>query len=206
MNKITRMELLRLKKERALLIRSINLLKDKRDSLLGKIMDAINESKKKYNSFSKAEDELINNFKDIFLRYNTFLLRIDSVKKESFFNISKQILNFLNIKWAVLKPEFFLDEFESSFYFLKEEDIKKLRESIVSFLMLLCPFASLVNNIAAYLNEVYKLTRRINYLEKSRLPQFESDIRKLQTMLDELEREELIRYKKIKEKKNSKKI
>ena len=90
MNKVTKMELLRLEKEKALLIRSIILLKDKRDSLIGKMIGMINESKKKYLTYAKSQDELIKVFKNVFLKYNVTELRLDSLEQQSFFNVERE--------------------------------------------------------------------------------------------------------------------
>ncbi len=199
MIKITKMELLKLKQDKQLLVKSLELLKNKRDSLINKIINSIMKSKKDYEIYSSIQDELTSVFKKLFIKYNSIFLDIESINQPSFFNVNKEDVHFLNLSWPVLTPSIDLSFFDENFKIIKEEDLTLLKDSMTKFVNNLCSFGSLVSNISVYLLEVRKLTRRVNFLKKTRLPKYDKEINKLKQALDEKEREEIIRLKKVKE-------
>ncbi len=204
MIRITKMELLKLKKKKNILEKSIVMLKKKRDSLINMIVNSIDKSKAQYKIFSEIEDSLVNEFRDVYIKYPTTLLKIDSINQPSYFNIGKEVIHFLNISWLVLNPEMNLNFMDENYYILRSKDLEALKKEMTRFVMAICAFGTTINNVSAFLSEVRKLTRRINFLEKTRLPSFEKEINKLRTILDEKEREEIIRLKMIKESNKSK--
>ncbi len=204
MIRVTKMELLKLEKKKEILKKSIVMLKKKRDSLINMIVNSIDKSKAQYQIFSEIEDSLVDEFKKVYVDYPTILLKIDAHNQPSYFNIGKEVIHFLNISWLVLNPEMNLNFMNDNYYILRDNDLNGLKKEMTRFVMAICAFGTTINNVSAFLSEVRKLTRRINFLEKTRLPSFEKEIDRLRTILDEKEREEIIRLKMIKESNNSK--
>ncbi len=199
MNRVTKMELLRLKRQESILVKSVSLLKDKRDSLINKIVDSLNLSKRQYDPFSKSQDELVSVFRDLFLKYDVNLLNLESINQPSYFNIDSEVISFLNLSWLLLKPSLDLSFFDSNYFIIKSGDLSRLKSAMSDFVNQLCVFGSTLSNVSVFLREVRALNRRVNFLEKTRLPVIRKLINQLMVLLDEREREDIIRLKKVKE-------
>ncbi len=82
---------------------------------------------------------------------------------------------------------------------LKKQESIFIKSVMSDFVKQLCVFGSTLSNVSVFLREVRALNRRVNFLEKTRLPIIRKLINQLLILLDEREREEIIRLKKVKE-------
>ncbi len=204
----TRMELLDIKKKLLLAQKGHNLLEEKRDALIEKFFDII---EKRNNLKKKVDDE----FKDAFLSLITaqMILGEHKVEDASYLTMDIGEISFQNdnimgvriprinkegiISLSIDKPIYSFVETCSKL----DDSYKKFRSLIVQLLDL----AEIEGRIKSLSLEIEKTKRRVNVLENTLIPKLFATIKYIEMQLEEREREDFFRRKRIKALMESKK-
>ena len=195
----TRMELLEIRKKLVLAEKGYKLLEEKRDALVEKFFDVI----EKRNQLKKDMDEV---FKDVFLSLiqAQMILGEEKVDDVSFLsrNIGEVSFESDNIM-GVRIPKLNMDEIKPSsmppYGFL--ETCAKLDDAHTKFSKLtsrLLELAEIESGIKCLSVEIEKTKRRVNVLENTLIPKLIATIKYIEMQLDEREREDFFRRKRIK--------
>ncbi len=197
---LTRMELQRLKKRLKLAKKGHKLLKEKRDIL---IMEFFNILEKAKNLREEAEEKINKAFKSLILSEayhgTTFIERISNeVGKIGDINISYK--NIMGVK----VPSFKLEDTKRNLLergyelyttsLVIDDTARKFEESLRYVIKL----AEIEKSLILLAEEIQKTKRRVNILEKRVIPNLELTIKFIQMKLDEMERENFMRLKRIK--------
>lgn len=199
--KPTRYELLKLNKLLNIAVRSSKILQQRyqmlsqelfktRDELKKLGLDANKELLKVYRLFDEAEEELGD----------------DKIKRAAATTIR---LNEVNVAWENVKgilipklsySEYFPDVEDRGYYLLEtNEKLDRASEEMHKFLSTLVKYVNLLNRQKILSKELKKIERRYKALEYALIPNLINQKKKILSKLEEMEREEIARKKKIKE-------
>ncbi len=198
--KPTRMELLELKKKLNLAINGHRLLKKKRDGLimeLRSMLKDVRHIKAQLVEKLRMANELILN-----IEMNESPEEIELVSGIMMKSAHAEVLirNVMGVPLPKIKGEISGREFEKSKYaltFFSLDVIRAVRLYEEIFLEIL-KTAEIDMSIRNLLEEIEKTKRRVNALENKVIPEIQESIAWIKMMLDEMERENLIRLKRIK--------
>ncbi|MEM1574550.1 MAG: V-type ATP synthase subunit D [Nitrososphaerota archaeon] len=196
--RVTRMELLKLKKSLEVAIRARNLLEEKRNVLAMELLDYI----KKMNLAQEKIDEKMKNAHNAFIDAQMALGKIGiksaivSISPERFsleekyrsimgirIPIINLIENKIQIPYNFLSPSSKLDELALHV----NEAIKAIIEA-----------AEAQATIKKLAEELKKIKRRVNALDRIIIPRIKNRIKYIEERLSEMERETIFRIKRIK--------
>ncbi|RLD18598.1 MAG: V-type ATP synthase subunit D [Caldiserica bacterium] len=186
----TRMELLRLKRRLIVAVRGHKLLKDKQDELMKNFFNILDEIKGVVDEIIKLRDEV---YKAYFILkgWNLNILKSFYFKERSI-EIEKGILYSLRIPvFKEVKGEF--GESLDSFYEL-------LKNKTQSFLDKLIEFGIKLKILKILSKELASTRRRVNALEYILIPEIKDTIKYIYMKLEEMERGNLTRLMRVKEK------
>ena len=202
----TRMELLEIRKKLNLSEKGHKLLEEKRDALVEKFFTMID----KRNDLSKQMDE---GFKNAFssLIQSQMILGEEKVDNSSYLTssfgeIEFQTDNIMGVKIPKMTFESEKDNDESFYSFT--DTCSKLDDATVEFKTLvekLVELADLEGSIKSLSVEIEKTKRRVNVLENNLIPKLKSTRKYIEMQLEEREREDFFRRKRIKALMESKK-
>ncbi|NHV06536.1 MAG: V-type ATP synthase subunit D [Thaumarchaeota archaeon] len=199
--KPTRYELLKLNKLLNIAVRSSKILQQRyqmlsqelfktRDELKKLGLDANKELLKIYRLFDEAEEELGE----------------DKIKRAAATTIR---LNEVSVAWENVKgilipklsyPEYFPNVEDRGYYVLEtDEKLDRASEEMHKFLSTLVKYVNLLNRQKILSKELRKIERRYKALEYVLIPNLVSQKKKILSKLEEIEREEIARKKKVKE-------
>ncbi len=194
--KPTRMELLRIRKRKVLAENGHDLLSEKKDALINeffKIVDRRRELRE------KLEDILEESFDSLIEAE----MVMGSGEVESIANGAKEMDalgidsdNIMGVKVPKLKP----DISEEKFYGYAETSVR-LDEAVENFreaLQTALELAEVEGKLNRLSEEIEKAKRRVNSLEYNYIPKLEATIKYIERQLEEREREDFFRRKKIK--------
>ncbi len=195
--KPTRMQLLEIRRKKELAKNGHKLLSEKRDALISEFFQII-ETRNKLRK--KVEDEL----KDSYMS----LIEAEMIMgKTSVMDIARQVKSFgdveittLNIM-GVLTPQMEIPEREEGLDYGFLHTSAKLDEASMKFKKLLkniVKLAEIEGTIEDLAKEIEKTKRRVNALEHVFIPRFEATEKYIELVLDEHEREDFFRRKRIK--------
>ncbi len=203
----TRMDLLETRKKLVLAEKGHKLLEEKRDALVEKFFDIID----KRNQLSKELDE---EFKGAFLSLiqAQMILGEKKVEEASFLNedvgeISFETDNIMGVKIPKMNTDEIKTDLKSAYGFF--ETCSKLDDSKKSFsrlLIKLIELADLEAGIKSLTVEIEKTKRRVNVLENNLIPKLHATRKYIEMQLEEREREDFFRRKRIKAILESKKV
>jgi len=203
----TRMDLLETRKKLVLAEKGHKLLEEKRDALVEKFFDIID----KRNQLSKGLDE---EFKGAFLSLiqAQMILGEKKVEEASFLNedigeISFETDNIMGVKIPKMNTDEIKTDLKSAYGFF--ETCSKLDDSKKSFsrlLIKLIELADLEAGIKSLTVEIEKTKRRVNVLENNLIPKLHATRKYIEMQLEEREREDFFRRKRIKVILESKKV
>lgn len=193
-----RMELMKLKKRLRLAVRGHKLMKDKFDELLKEFLEL---SKSVYSKRKILEQKLLK-------AYSIWAKEIALHEYDLCYILSKTVSRSLRIEKIVTKrvgteyvsyktnieedlPLIFTLEWGSKI----QETMKKSKELVIELIELAGMEISL-KNLAS---EMERTRRRVNALEQVLIPQIKSQIKQVQSKLDELDRESRTRIAKVKD-------
>ncbi len=195
----TRMDLLDIRKKLILAKKGHKLLEEKRDALVERFFDIID----KKNQLSKDIGE---EFKEAFLSLiqAQMILGESKVEESSFLTESiGEILfeedNIMGVKIPNINTQNLKTEIKPSYGFF--ETCSKLDDAQVSFyniLMKLIQLADLEAGIKSLAVEIEKTKRRVNVLENVLIPKLVATRKYIEMQLEEREREDFLRRKRIK--------
>ena len=203
----TRMDLLEIRKKLVLAEKGHKLLEEKRDALVEKFFDIID----KRNQLSKELDIEI---KEAFLSLiqAQMILGEKKVEDASFLNenigeISFETDNVMGVKIPKMNTDEIKTEQKPMYGFF--ETCSKLDDSKKSFsqlLIKLIELADLEAGIKSLTVEIEKTKRRVNVLENNLIPKLHATRKYIEMQLEEREREDFFRRKRIKAILESKKV
>jgi len=197
--KPTRMELLEIRKKLTLAEKGHKLLEEKRDALVERFFSVID----KRNEVMKNLDEL---FSDAY----TSLIQAEMIMGEKQVEVaSKQSpsageLTFIEDNVMGVKiPKINADNFnipQKPNYSLTESTAKldEAYQKFTSILSHIVELADLEGGIKSLAIEIEKTKRRVNVLENNLIPKLKSTRKYIEMQLEELEREDFFRRKRIK--------
>jgi len=198
--KPTRMELLNLKRREKLAEKGYKLLKEKRDAL---ILEFLNVVKEVRTMRKEAEETLEEAYKDLLLTQAE--LGIANVRQIADIVPPKVEINFYSRNiMGVSVPNIEIPETERTIlergYGLLDtssrldKTAKKFERAIKKLIML----AEIEGTVISLGEEVEKTKRRVNSLEYIMIPRLSATVRYISMRLEEMERENIPRLKKIK--------
>ena len=202
----TRMDLLDIRKKLVLAEKGHKLLEEKRDALVEKFFGVIH----KRNELIKQLDT---DFKEAFSSLIQAQMLIGEKKVEEIShvvheigNIDFEIDNIMGVKILKINKENIKPDIKPSYSFL--ETCSKLDDAQHNFKQLklkLIDLADLEGGIKSLAVEIEKTKRRVNVLENNLIPKLQATRNYIEMQLEEREREDFFRRKRIKALMESKK-
>ena len=195
----TRMDLLEIRKKLILAKKGHKLLEEKRDALVERFFDIID----KKNQLSKELDE---EFKEAFLSLIQAQMILGEGKVEASSNlvedigeISFETDNIMGVKIPRINTQNLKTEIKPSYGFFetcsKLDDAQKNFYNILKKLIQLSDLEAGIKSLAV---EIEKTKRRVNVLENNLIPKLLATRKYIEMQLEEREREDFLRRKRIK--------
>jgi len=198
--RITRMELLRLKRRIELAMRAKGLLEEKRNILVMEMLDFLRE----ISNIQKTLDTSLAEVYDSLIRAQLIMGKL-SFKKVSFnpsdrFRIEATTKSVVGVEIPVFsfaKVNELRDAFPYSFVTTSSELDKSIikLEEVIQVIVDLAEAEAAIKDLAG---ELKRLKRRVNALEHIIIPRMNYTIRFIESRLEEMERESFFRLKRIK--------
>jgi V/A-type H+-transporting ATPase subunit D len=204
--KPTRSELIKLNKGIKLATSGHALLKRKRDGLIKEFFSVLEKAK-------KSKSEMTDNFKkakqDITLARavdGTIAVKSASLALKEKANIEVKTRNVMGIVVPAVKSDYHVKSFEERGYGLigTSSYIDDAAESYEILLKNIIVAAEIENTLRKLLVEIDKTKRRVNALEFKVIPSMKKNASFIRLRLEEMERDDLFRLKKIKGKSKKK--
>ena len=195
----TRMELLDLRKKLVLAEKGHKLLEEKRDALVEKFFEIID----KRNNLSREIDE---GFKEAFSSLIQAQMILGEPRVEQVATLAEDIGqivletdNIMGVKIPKINMNNIREDVKPSYGFF--ESCSKLDDTQQQFsklLLKLIQLADLEGKIKALTIEIEKTKRRVNVLENNLIPRLQATRKYIEMQLEEREREDFFRRKRIK--------
>ncbi len=197
----TRMELLYLRRREKLAEKGHDLLREKRDALIAEFFDVVGEVRE---ARKEAEETLQEAFNYLILAQAR--LGVDEVRQLSLMTPQEISLEFssrsimgVNVPLLELQGELVRDVTERGYGFTDSSAaVDKCARSFEEALKKIIKLAELEEAVRNLAGEVEKTKRRVNALEYVMIPRLKTTRKYIQMRLEEMERENFTRLKKIK--------
>jgi V/A-type H+-transporting ATPase subunit D len=197
----TRMELLYLRRREKLAEKGHDLLREKRDALIAEFFDVVGEVRE---ARKEAEEKLQEAFNYLILAQAR--LGVDEVRQLSLMTPQEISLEFssrsimgVNVPLLELQSELVRDITERGYGFVDSSAaVDKCARSFEEALKKIIKLAELEEAVRNLAGEVEKTKRRVNALEYVMIPRLKTTRKYIQMRLEEMERENFTRLKKIK--------
>ena len=197
----TRMELLRLRRREQLAVKGHDLLREKRDALIAEFLDVVGEVR---DARMVAEEKLKEAFEYLIIAQAG--LGVEEVRQLSLMTAREIPMDFsmrsiMGVNVPIIElPEDLSREVTERGYGLMDsssavDSCAKRFEEALSKIIKLAELEEAVRNLAG---EVEKTKRRVNALEYVMIPRLKTTRKYIQMRLEEMERENFTRLKKIK--------
>ncbi len=197
----TRMELLRLRRRERLAVKGHDLLREKRDALIAEFLDVVGEVR---DARMVAEEKLKEAFEYLIIAQAG--LGVEEVRQLSLMTAREIPMDFsmrsiMGVNVPIIElPEDLSREVTERGYGLIDsssavDSCAKRFEEALAKLIKLAELEEAVRNLAG---EVEKTKRRVNALEYVMIPRLKTTRKYIQMRLEEMERENFTRLKKIK--------
>lgn len=197
----TRMELLRLRRRERLAVKGHDLLREKRDALIAEFLDVVGEVR---DARMVAEEKLKEAFE--YLIISQAGLGVEEVRQLSLMTAQEIPMDFsmrsiMGVTVPIIElPEDLSREVTERGYGLMDsssavDSCAKRFEEALAKIIKLAELEEAVRNLAG---EVEKTKRRVNALEYVMIPRLKTTRKYIQMRLEEMERENFTRLKKIK--------
>lgn len=197
--KPTRLELMRLKERLKLAERGRDLLREKQDSLIIEIQNYLSEVRVLREDLENILKSALEVFAKTLSLSPRLALDTVSISTRNAYTMELKVRNLLGVKVPVIVFSFTEVEYPK-FMTLLPPDIGDAIKKGKSALELIVRLAELEATIASLLMEIEKTKRRVNVLENFLIPDLKRKISFIRMYLDEREREDFTRLKKIKSK------
>lgn len=197
----TRMELLKLKDRVNLATKGHKLLKEKRDALIMEFFSILERAK---GVREKMEDKLGQSFKDLQIAEATMgdfavkkaALSVQEsldieVDTRSVMGVTVPVIEYQNIKKTMLERGYGLVDTSS-----KLDETSKGFEEVIELILELSEVEMTVKLLAG---EIESTKRRVNALEHIIIPRLDATVKYIEMRLEEMERENFVRLKIIKQ-------
>ena len=195
----TRMDLLDVRKKLVLAEKGHKLLEEKRDALVEKFFGVIHKR-------NELIAQLDNNFQQAFLSLIQAQMILGEKKVDEISHVTPDIGsidfetdNIMGVKIPKMNKDEIKQEIEPSYSFI--ETCSKLDDAQQEFKQLLSKLIDLADHegsIKSLAVEIEKTKRRVNVLENNLIPKLKSTIKYIEMQLEEREREDFFRRKRIK--------
>lgn len=194
--KPTRMELLRIRKRKILAENGHELLSEKKDALINEFFKIVDEREEVREELEKILEESFESLMEaqMIMGKNEIDSISDGAVPIEELNISSE--NIMGVEVPELEPEVP----EEKFYGYADTSVK-LDEAVENFreaLKLSLQAAEIEGKLNRLADEIEKAKRRVNALEYNYIPKLEATIKYIERQLEEREREDFFRRKKIK--------
>jgi len=196
----TRMELLKLTRRVKLAEKGHDLLKEKRDALIAEFLDVVSEVRAARKEMEEKLKEAFNN-----LILAQALLGVENVRQISLMTARKISLDFdarsiMGVSVPVIEAESFSRKATERGYGFVDTSavLDRCARSFEEALEKIIKVAEVEETVRRLAEEVEKTKRRVNALEYILIPKLKATRKYIQMRLDEMERENFIRLKKIK--------
>ncbi|KXB03685.1 ATP synthase subunit D [candidate division MSBL1 archaeon SCGC-AAA261G05] len=196
----TRGELLKLRKRIDLAKRGHELLKEKRDALVTEFFDTLDR-------FEKVRGEMREKLENAFekLIYSQIIMGSLDLRKAveaSMRDLEVDIgtRNIMGVKVPVVEPEDVRRKIMERGYSLHQSSPKldEAAKEFESVLETILELAEIYKTVKLLAREIEKTKRRVNSLEHVLIPRIEESIEYIEMRLEELERENFFRLKRVK--------
>ncbi|MFO7791992.1 MAG: V-type ATP synthase subunit D [Candidatus Saliniplasma sp.] len=194
--KPTRMELLRIRKRKILAENGHDLLSEKKDALINEFFKVVDKRKKLRK---ELEDDLEISYESLIeseMLMGTNEIRSIADGAISMDGVDIESDNIMGVK----VPSFIPDVPSKKFYGYADTSVK-LDEAVEDFreaLEMALQLAEVEGKLTRLADEIEKAKRRVNALEYIYIPKLEATIEYIERQLEEREREDFFRRKKIK--------
>ncbi|MBM3709182.1 MAG: V-type ATP synthase subunit D [Actinobacteria bacterium] len=194
----TRMELLRLKKRLVIAQRGHKLLKDKRDELMRKLLEMIDDVKVLRLSIENEFQSILESFMLARAKMGPYQTEQALLLSEKEISVIIGEKNIMSVKVPVFQKEVKGEIISYGFLNTSGElDLSLIKfEKFIEALLELAEKEKTVHLLA---NEVEETRRRVNALEYRLIPEIEETIKLITMKLSETERSNTVRLMKVKE-------
>lgn len=198
----TRMELTRLKKKLVTAVRGHKLLKDKRDELMRRYLEAVRENKALRE---KVETRILQSNKDFILARGAMS---DEALKTAFLlpkqqlRLDVQTTNVMSVDIPVFQMSTRTSDDTDIYcygYAYTSADLDAALDNLAKLLPDMIRLAQIEKSCRLMADEIEKTRRRVNALEHVMIPQTQEQIKYISMKLDENERSTQIRLMKVKD-------
>ncbi|MDF2955928.1 V-type ATP synthase subunit D [Candidatus Alkanophaga liquidiphilum] len=196
----TRMELLKLTRRVKLAEKGHDLLKEKRDALIAEFLDVVSEVRAARKEMEEKLKEAFNN-----LILAQALLGVENVRQISLITAQKIALDFdtrsiMGVSVPIIEAESLSRKATERGYGFVDTSavLDRCAQSFEEALEKVIKVAEVEETVRRLAEEVEKTKRRVNALEYILIPRLKATRKYIQMRLDEMERENFIRLKKIK--------
>lgn len=197
--KPTRMELLRIRKRLELAEKGHKLLEDKRDALVERFFRSIKERDKIKEEAKEILRRAIDALIDAEMMMGTNRVKISSKLVEKIGEIEFHRENVMGVKVPKLNREKLNLKSRPLYGFsdtcLRLDEAKKLFEEALEKLI---DLAEIDGTVKALALEIERTKRRVNVLENVLIPRLQATRKRIEMLLEEREREDFFRRKRIK--------
>jgi V/A-type H+-transporting ATPase subunit D len=197
----TRMELLKLKDRVNLATKGHKLLKEKRDALIMEFFSILDRAK---GVREKVEEKLGESFNDLLITESVmgdFAVKKAALSVQESLDIDVDICNVMGVTVPVIEYENIKKNMLQRGYGLVDSSAKldetaKGFEEAIELILELCEVEMTVKLLAG---EIESTKRRVNALEHNIIPKLEATVKYIEMRLEEMERENFVRLKIIKQ-------
>ncbi len=197
--KPTRMELLNIRNRLELAEKGHKLLEDKRDALVEKFFDAVRNRDALKNEIDRMFTEAFDVLTEAQMIAGIDQVRSSSYLVEDIGDIYIETENIMGVKIPKIEKDKIKMKtkpfYSISSTYARLDDTKKRFSEILPKLM---DLAEIDGSIQALADEIEKTKRRVNVLEDILIPRLESTKKYIEMQLEEREREDFFRRKRIK--------
>ncbi|BDH79080.1 MAG TPA: V-type ATP synthase subunit D [Methanothermobacter sp.] len=197
----TRMELLKLKQREKLAVKGYNLLKEKRNAL---IMEFFNILERVRGARERVEEKLKDAFKDLTeaqIMMGDMAVNKAAMAVKEFIKVEIDSRNIMGVVVPVVDIESTERSMVERGYGLVDTSVKldeaakKFEESV----SLIVELGEIEKSVRLLAGEIESTKRRVNALENIIIPRLQNTVNYIEMRLEEMERENFVRLKMIKE-------
>ena len=198
--KPTRSELIKLKKKIRLAQSGHSLLKRKRDGLIQEFFKVLEKAKQSKSKLADNYSKALNAINLARAVDGTFAVRSTSLAVQATPEFSVKTKTVMGVKVPEIQAEFTVKSFDQRGYGVIGSSlfIDKSAEAYEGLLQDILVAAEIETTLKRLLMEIEKTKRRVNALEFTVIPSMQKEFKFIKMRLEEMEREDIFRLKRIK--------